>query len=124
MTFGDKRLDRAFDNWRTQTPEDYYGEREESDTDFFWDNWQYPKNWKGIDISKLDKVLKQAIEQAKKEERERIIGILDKMQEKNTFYLNKAIEMIDLKRKPILINLWKAIIDYTKEIKKEVSESE
>jgi len=25
MSFGDKRLDRALDDWLTQTPEDYFG---------------------------------------------------------------------------------------------------
>ncbi len=29
MSFGNKRLDRAFDRWITQTPEEYYGLDEE-----------------------------------------------------------------------------------------------
>lgn len=29
MSFGDAKLDRAFDNWVTQTPEDYFRENEE-----------------------------------------------------------------------------------------------
>ena len=28
MSFGDKRLDNAYDNWATQTPEEYFGDIE------------------------------------------------------------------------------------------------
>lgn len=28
MSFGNRELDRAYDNWKTQSPEDYYGWKE------------------------------------------------------------------------------------------------
>jgi hypothetical protein len=31
MSFGDRRLDRALDNWLTQTPEDYFGEEKDDE---------------------------------------------------------------------------------------------
>lgn len=31
MSFGNKQLDRAFDDWKTQTPEDYFHENESDD---------------------------------------------------------------------------------------------
>lgn len=31
MSFGNKRLDDAFDNWVTQTPEDYFHYEEEEE---------------------------------------------------------------------------------------------
>lgn len=33
MSFGDKRLDAAYDRWATQTPEEYFGEEEEDEED-------------------------------------------------------------------------------------------
>jgi len=32
MSFGNKRLDRSFDNWVTQTPEEYFGQGNELST--------------------------------------------------------------------------------------------
>ena len=31
MSFGSKQLDSAYDQWATQTPEDYYGYEEEEE---------------------------------------------------------------------------------------------
>lgn len=57
MSFGDKRLDAAYDRWVTQTPEEYFGENSERDE---FEEWldaaiQYYKN--GATFSKIKKLI-------------------------------------------------------------------
>ena len=75
------------------------------------------------------KTLSYAIDNATQSERARILGIIKEMQKQNSMYLQKALDFEcrkgelhkeDLKRKESLIKIWKALIDYTKELTSKI----
>jgi hypothetical protein len=78
-------------------------------------------------MSKMGIIKRQInlIQEGKKLKEDEDLKILEEMQKQNVFYLNKAVEMKeDLKRKEALIKVWKAVIDYTKELTSKIKEKD